>query len=66
MDARDFLRKWLSVGRKHAGATERTFYPHLARFLSGLLGFPEKQIRQADVVVDSDGSLPDLSKQEGE
>ena len=46
MGTRDFLREWLSVGRKHAGATERTFYPHLARFLSGLLGFPEKRIRQ--------------------
>jgi hypothetical protein len=66
MGARDFLREWLSVKQELVGAPERTFYPYLARFLRGLLGFPEKQIRQADVVVDSDGSLPDLSKQEGE
>jgi len=46
MGARDFLREWLSVKQEPAGAAERTFYPHLARFLSGLLGFPEDRIRQ--------------------
>jgi hypothetical protein len=39
MGARDFLREWLSVRREPVGATERTFYPYLARFLSGLLPY---------------------------